>query len=79
MATTWLYRCDLNTFSLYQQFCSIIEAVQLSGKIYIYIYRYFNYAEVTSLGVILCATLSVPFPPPSLHLTSLKERKQFQK
>lgn len=65
MATTWLYRCDLNTFSLYQQFCSIIEAVQLSGKIYIYIYiyRYFNYAEVTSLGVILCATLSVPFPP----------------
>lgn len=32
-------------------------------NIHIYIYRYFNYAEVTSLGVILCATLSVPFPP----------------
>lgn len=36
VATKQLYRCDLNTFSLNQQCCSSIEAVQLSGKIYIF-------------------------------------------
>lgn len=36
MATTQLYRCDLNTFSLHQQCCSSREAVQLFGKIYIF-------------------------------------------
>lgn len=76
MATTQLYRCDLNTFSLHQQCCSIIEAVQLSGKIYIYIY--FNYAEVTSLGIIqesfYCVAHSVCLDFLHLHLASLKER-----
>lgn len=75
MATTQLYRCDLNTFSLYQQCCSSTEAVQLSGKIYIF-QLHWGHIFGSNPGELLlyCMTHF------SLHRTILKEKwKEFQK
>lgn len=77
MATTQLYRCDLNTFSLHQQCCSSIEAVQLSGKIYIFQLHWGHIFGSNPGEFLLYAALTEPF---SLHHTSLKEKcKEFQK
>lgn len=77
-AATQPFRCDLNSFSLHRQRCPSTEAVQMSGKIYkylyVYIYMCFNYAEVTSLGVIK-EILTASF----LHCTSLQGNKKVSK